>query len=53
MLNFNPSRPNSRKREKINLNFYFTFLRGASKGFTKVLKGLHKTFGTPQSEKKN
>ena len=29
---------------KINLIFFFTLLCGASKGFRKALKGLHKTF---------
>ena len=34
----NPSRPDPGRREKINLNFYFTLLYGASEGFMKALK---------------
>ena len=34
----NPSLPNPRRREKINLNFNFTLLCGASKDFMKAVK---------------
>ena len=34
---FNPCRPDSGRKEKINLNFYFHFFCGASKGFMKRL----------------
>ena len=34
----NPSRPNSERREKINVSFVFTLLYEASKRFMKALK---------------
>ena len=45
---FNPSRPNLRRREKINWNFHFTFLCGVSKGFMKALKASIKSFDALQ-----
>ena len=33
---------------KINLNFYFTLLYGASKGFIKAFKAISKPFEIPQ-----
>ena len=50
---FNPSRPNLGRREKFKLNFFFTLLCGASKGFMKAF--LHKTFRgtTKKYENKN
>ena len=42
---FNPSRPDLGQIEKINLNFYFTLLCGAS-------KGIIKPFETPQRSMK-
>ena len=50
MLNFgkvNPFRPNPRRRDKTNLNFIFTLLCGASKGFMKG-KAFIKPFDAPQ-----
>ena len=50
MLNFgkvNPFRPNPRRRGKTNLNFIFTLLCGASKGFMKG-KAFIKPFEAPQ-----
>ena len=44
----NPSRPNSERREKIELIFIFTLLCGASKGFTKAFKAFIKPFEAPQ-----
>ena len=41
---FNPSRPNHRRREKINLDFYFHASLWPLKRFYEGLKGLHKTF---------
>ena len=35
----NPSRPNPGQGEKINWNFIFTLLCGASTGFVKASKG--------------
>ena len=40
----NSSRPNPRRREKINLNFYFHTFLWCLKSFYEGLKGLHKTF---------
>ena len=47
---FNPSRPNPGRREKIKVKFLFSHVCGARKG-----KGLHKTFwGTAEKcENKN
>ena len=45
---FNPSRPNPGRREKIKLNFIFTLLCGTSKGFMKALKTFIKLFEAPQ-----
>ena len=38
----------SRKKRKKKLNFYFTLLYGASKGFMKALKVFIKPFEAPQ-----
>ena len=46
---YNPSHPDPRGREKINLNVIFTLLCGALKGFMKVLK----TFIQPFAVKLN
>ena len=46
--NFNPYRPDPGRGEKINLNFIFTLLCGASKGFMKTLKAFIKPFEAPQ-----
>ena len=35
-LSFNPAHPYPGQKEKINLNFNFTLLCGASKGFMKA-----------------
>ena len=40
--------PNPRQREKIKLNFFYTLLCGASKGFTRALKAIIKPFEAPQ-----
>ena len=45
---FNPSCPNPGRREKINFNFYFRDLCGASKGFMKALNAFIKPFKAPQ-----
>ena len=42
-LLFNPSRANSGRREKINLNFYFHTSLWCLKRFYEGLGGLHKT----------
>ena len=42
------SRPNPRRKEKINLNFYFALLCCAWKGFMKVFKAFIKPFEAPQ-----
>ena len=47
---FNPSL-NPRRRQKINLHFFFTLHCGASKGFMKALKTFIKPFEAPQSVK--
>ena len=39
---FNPSHPNPGWREKINLDFFFTLLCGAWKGFMRALKAFIK-----------
>ena len=44
----NPSCPGPGQREKINLNFYFTLLCGASQGFMKAFKAFIKPFEAPQ-----
>ena len=41
---FNPSRPDLRRREKINWNFHFYFSLWCLKRFYEGLKGLHKIF---------
>ena len=41
---FNPSRPNPRRREKNNLNFYFLTSLWSLKRFYEGFKGFHKTF---------
>ena len=46
--NINPSRPNPRQREKINLNFYFHTSLWCLKRFYERLKGLIKRFEAPQ-----
>ena len=43
-----PSRPDPKRREKINLRFCFPLLCGASKGFMKALKAFIKPFQAPQ-----
>ena len=48
MIEVNPSCLDPRPREKINLNFFFTLLFGASKGFMKVLKVFIKLFVAPK-----
>ena len=48
-LVFYPSRPDSEQREKINLNFFFTLLCGASKRFMKAFKA---PFEAPQRSMK-
>ena len=40
---FDPSRPNPGRKEKIKLKFYFQLLCGASKGFMKTLKAFKGT----------
>ena len=40
---FNCSCPNPGRREKIKVNFFFTLLCGASKGFMKALKALQRS----------
>ena len=42
-----PSRPNPRRREKINLNFYFHTSLWCLKRFYESLKGLYKPFEAP------
>ena len=42
------SRPNPRRKEKINLNFYFALLCYAWKGFMKVFKAFIKPSEAPQ-----
>ena len=51
----NPSRPNTGRREKIKLNFYFHFSLWCLKKFYKGLKSLHETFWstTKKCENKN
>ena len=49
---FNPSRPDSGRREKINLNFYFQTSLEASKSFIKALKTFLKPFETPRKSVK-
>ena len=49
---FNLSRPNSEQKENIKLNFIFTLLCGASKGFMKVLKAFIKPFEASQKSVK-
>ena len=44
----NPSRPNPRQREKINLISFFTLICGTSKGFINVFKAFTKPFEAPQ-----
>ena len=44
----NPYRPDPGRREKINLNFYFTIACGDTKGFVKAFKAFKKPFETPQ-----
>ena len=44
----NPSSPDPRRREKINLNFIVTLLCGTSKGFIKALKAVIKPFKAPK-----
>ena len=43
-IEVNPSRPNSGRREKINLNFHFHTSLWDLKRFYEGLKCLHKTF---------
>ena len=51
-IEVNPSRPNSGRREKINLNFHFHTSLWDLKRFYEGLKCLHKTFwGTAKSVK--
>ena len=38
LIGLNPSRPNPRQKERINLNFIFTLLCGTSKGYKEVRK---------------
>ena len=54
-LFFNPSCPNPRRREKINLNFCFHTSLSCLKRFYEGLRGLHKTFWgtTKKCENKN
>ena len=40
----NPSHPNPRRREKINLNFYFHTSLWSLRRFYEGVKGFHKTF---------
>ena len=51
----NPFRPDHRRREKINLNFYFHTSLWCLKRFYEGLKGLHKIFlgTTKKCENKN
>ena len=52
-FNINHSHPDRGQREKINLNFYFKLLCGASKSFMKALKVfIIKPFEAPQRKKK-
>ena len=44
----NPSRPNPRQRERINLISVFTFICGTSKGFINDFKAFTKPFEAPQ-----
>ena len=53
MFNTSPSRPNPRRREKINLNFYFRPSLWCLKRFYEGLYGLHKTFWGTTSVKIN
>ena len=48
----NPSRPNPRQRERINLISVFTFICGTSKGFINVFKAFTKPFKAPQESVK-
>ena len=45
---FNSFRPDTGRKEKINLNVYFTLLSGASKGLGKALKAFIKPAEAPQ-----
>ena len=45
---FNPSRPDPERREKINVSFYFCIVCGPSKGFIKALKAFTKPLEAPQ-----
>ena len=49
----NPSRPDPRQREKINLNFQFHTSLPCLRRFDEVLNGLHKTFWGTINVKKN
>ena len=44
----NPSRPNPRQREKVNLISFFTLICGTSKGFMNVFNAFTKPFEAPQ-----
>ena len=44
VIYLNPSHPNSGRREKINLNFYFHISLWCLKRFYEDLKGFHKIF---------
>ena len=44
----NSSRPDPGRRDKINLNLFFTLLCGASKSFMKALKAFIKPCEAPQ-----
>ena len=46
-FSLNPSRPDTRRREKINLNFYFLTL-WCLKGFIKVFKAFIHSFKAPR-----
>ena len=48
ILMLNSSRPDPVQSEKINLDFYFQFLCGPSKGFMKALKAFTKCLDAPQ-----
>ena len=50
---FNPSHPNPRQKEKINLNFYFHTSLWCLKRFLEGFKALHKTLWSTKKECEN
>ena len=53
LINFSPSRHDPRQREKLNLNFYFTRLCGASNSFMKAFKAFMKAFKLFEAPQRN